>query len=134
MTKSELKNKIKQLVDLKIAQTKGRTEFKLQTRPRMAEVLAKGMPRYDSAEYKEWSERHWKLFGLDVERSGTKYEIRAHLLAYAYMRGRAYVSVEPNVDLFKNERPSADTIAEIAGVDEDAIDDWLEDRVSEEAA
>ena len=128
MTKSELKNEIKRLVDLKVSQTRNRTEFKLETRPRIAEILARGAHtvRYGTPEHKEWSERQSKLWEFDSYRSDTKCLIRARLLAYAYVRGREYAKTEPKTASGNEAGTIVYAISRAAGVDEDKVLDWIE--------
>lgn len=72
-----LKAKIKGLTEEKVSLTRARTKHKNQPSEK------KQVPEYQS----------W-FVPVDHRRVFVRYEIRHHLLAYAYVRGRAYRRVE----------------------------------------
>ena len=104
-----LKNDIKALVEKKIALTKERRAYKLETRGKVDE-----------------STRRAFFYGIDIERSDTKSEIRHSLLAYGYLRGMDYRRMEKHCRV----KPAAVLIKEIleahhVEADKDNIKRWL---------
>jgi hypothetical protein len=109
--RESLKTQIATLVETKVRLTKKRRTYKLDTRGTVPE-----------------DERRSFFWSIDIKRANTKGEIRHHLLAYGYVRGRAYRCMEARVR--EGNKPSALAIEHILmGLDHDvepgAIAEWL---------
>lgn len=107
-TKSELKAELKGLVSKKVQNTQERLAIKRIPFPERS------------------SQQHGTMLWHWGEGSVLKERIRCLGLAYAFVRGRRYWEVER----FTKESPYARGIALDAGVEEDVIRSWLDEKPS----